>query len=499
LVILENSKHSSASLSQRGLVSVTWNLLSNSSRIVISVIRSVLLARWLPVRIFGVYALASSIIGLTVTLPNFGMGGAFLHRTLETKDEEETAAAHFTLQTIFAAVWAMLLSGISYLFATGPLRVALLFLTATTFCRQLTQTPRLILIRRIKHRRLAILQIVNTAFITLVSLGLALRGIELWALLATDLVQVALTIIAFYMYRPVWRPRLAWSPKIIRYFLRFGSRNVWSILLAKALDRVDDLWTGYFLGKAELGFYSRAYRFATYPRQALAVPVNSIAGGVYAELKGDRLHLSQAFFRINAVLVRTGFFFAGLLMLIGPEFIEIVLGPKWLPMLNTFRLMLVFTLFDPIRATIDRVFIAVGEPGKLVKTKLIQMAVMIAGLFILGSYFNIDGVAIAVNMMLVVGIVILLWQAKAYVDFSAYKMFFFPGTAFAAAVGTVFAVLKIGNASGVWQITVTKIFIFSATYFGILSIFEYRQIKDVITLLFAILRSRNEKRIEVTK
>ncbi|MBW2094694.1 MAG: oligosaccharide flippase family protein, partial [Deltaproteobacteria bacterium] len=409
---------------------------------------------------------------------------------------EETAAAHFTLKVIFAAIWALMLVGGTCLFTIGPLRVALLFLTATSFCMQLVQTPRLILVRRVTHRRLAVVQITNTVFITLIPLGLAFRGVELWALLATNLIELLLTVFAFYIYHPVWIPRLTWSSDIVRYFLRFGSRNVWSILLLKALDRVDDLWTGYFLGKAELGLYSRAYRFATYPRQALAVPINSVASGVYAELKGDRLHLSQAFFRINATLVRTGFCFAGILMLVGPEFIGIVLGPKWLPMLNTFRLMLIFTLFDPIKTTVDRVFIAVGKPEILVKTKLIQLGVLIVGLFTLGAYFHIAGVAVAVNVMLVAGMVVLLWQAKAYVDYSALKLFAFPGVAFVTAAGTVYAVLHFAKVSEAWQVVTMKISIFLVVYFGVLIISECRQMKDMMALFIGILRPNNKRKIE---
>ena len=54
-----------------------------------------------------------------------------------------------------------------------------------------------------------------------------------------------------------------------------------------------------------------------------------------------------------------------------------------MPMLDAFRLMLVFTLFDPIKITVANLFIAVGEPEKVVRTRFIQAAVLIAGLFLL--------------------------------------------------------------------------------------------------------------------
>jgi O-antigen/teichoic acid export membrane protein len=399
------------SLAHRSVTSVTWNVAASLIAVGVLFVRSVLLARLVPVYVFGIYALAGSIVGLTVIVPNFGMGGAFLHRAPETADEQQAACVHFTLKLMFTVVWASLLVLGAFLFTSGETRTALLLLTATTAGIELAQTPRLILTRRVVHRRLALMQILKVVLTTLVAVGLAWRGEALWALLAANVVSLALTIVALYVWRPVWRPRMVWSPAVMRYFLRFGSRNFPAVALMRALDRIDDLWTGLFLGKTPLGYYSRAYTFATYPRKVLAAPVNMVAGGTYAELKGDRKRLSRAFFRTNAFMVRSGFFLAGLLALIAPEFIGLLLGAKWLPMLDAFRLMLVYTMLDPMKITVGNLFIAVGKPGHVARARAVQLAVLVGGLFLLGLPLGITGVALAADGMLVVGMAILLWQA----------------------------------------------------------------------------------------
>ena len=145
----------------------------------------------------------------------------------------------------------------------------------------------------------------------------------------------------------------------MRYYIAFGGRTVAASILEWLLGRADDLWLQLYSTPQALGYYARGYTFATYPRRIVAAPINSVIGGTYAELKEDRLRLSQAFFRTNALLVRSGFLVAGLLALTAPEFIRIVLGTKWMPMLDVFRLMLVFTLIDPIQAATSSLFVAV--------------------------------------------------------------------------------------------------------------------------------------------
>jgi O-antigen/teichoic acid export membrane protein len=463
---------------------VVWQTLSNLGRIIVSFARATLLARWLPVEVFGIYGLAHSWTVLSGEVANFGMGGAFLHRTTDTEDEEQAAAIHFTLKILFTLGWANLMVAGAFLFAKESIQMALLVLTATEAGVHLTQTPQMILHRRVIHRRLALLELVGSISITIVSVGLAWHGATLWALLAMDIVLLGTRVIMLYVWRPVWRPRLAWSPSAVRYFLRFGRHNFLAHLFARALDRADDLWTGIWLGDTSLGFYSRAYEFATYPRKILSRSINVVTTGTYAELKDDRLRLSKAFFRANAFLVRSGFFLGGLMVLAAPEFIRLVLGEKWLPMLTPFRLMLVFTLLDPINITIANLFTAVGEPERVAKARGLQLAVLIAGLFTLGPLLRISGVVLAVDVMLIVGIVTLLDWAQIHVDISLKKLLFAPALALLLGISSYLGLDVLMDVEGSdWMTGLIKIIVFSIIYGGALLLFEYQQLSDMLLFL----------------
>lgn len=480
-------------LARRTVTSTFWNMVANATKAVVLFVRSILLARLLPVEVFGIYGFAAAIVSLSTIVVNFGMGSAFLHHAPETKDEERAADVHFTLKLILTLVWVVVLVAGAFAFTSGPNRLALVFMTLTTGGIQLAETPRLLLVRRIVHRRLALIELANALLTTLLAVGLAWQGLTLWALLATDLVTLTVTFFFLYIHKPVWRPRLAWSPPVVRYFLRFGSRNFLASVLWTALDRVDDLWTGAYLGETSLGFYSRAYRFATYPRTVLAAPISSVAIGTYAELKDNRLRLSRAFFRINAFLVRSGFFIAGLMALVAPEFIRLALGAKWSPMLDAFRLMLVFTLLDPLRKVLSHLFTAVGKPEQVVPSLLIRMIVLVVGLFVLGPWLGIIGVALAVDMMLVVGIVTLLWQAKSYVSFSLRRLFAIPGLALVSGMFLARGAVALPGVLGSdWRTGSVKLVAFSVVYSTILLVTERRQVVEMLSLVGHLRSSKHQ-------
>ncbi len=483
------------SLAERSITSVAWNVSANLFKIGILLARSILLARLLPVETFGVYALATSIVTFSGILPMFGMGGAYLHRAPETADEEQAAAVHFTLRLALTTAWAIILIAAAYLFTQNSLRLALIVLTLAFAGIYLTDTPRIVLTRRVDHRRLAILDLLTALTTTIVAVMLAARGYGLIALLATDVVTLVLAVLVLYIWQPVWRPRLLWMRETVRYYLRFGSRTMVGGALSEALDNMDDIWVGAYLGNLALGFYSRAYTFATYPRRVLAFPVNMVAGGTYAELKEERHRLSQAFFRANALLVRSGFLMGGLLVVIAPEFVHLALGEKWLPMVPAFQLMAVFTLLDPIRVTVSQVFVAVGQPERIIHVRLVQLVALVAGLFAFGRPLGIVGVALVVNIVLLVGLVPLLHGARAYVDFSSRRLFAVPivavsVAALTATAGAWAACLRL-TCPNDWLTAITKGGLFLLIFGGILLMMERQAMSEMLASLQAVFRDRS--------
>lgn len=477
-------------LKSRSLSSSFWSIIANGIYLFIALLRSILLARWLPIEIFGIYTAARAFVEITSILPDFGMDGAFLHRAQEVEDEQSAAAVHFTLKLIFTTIWVLGLLGFQWIFPNEFDLVALILILSTTAVSHLSQTPALILSRRVVYRRLSLIQVVNGLISFLVAIYLVIRfrqtghsSFALWALLSAHLVLSITNVFVLYVWRPVWRPKLQWDSSIIKYYLGFGGKNFLGTLLTQVIDRVDDLWTNFFIGEKGLGLYSRAYTFATYPRELLARPINQVTAGTYAELKHDRLTLSKAFFRANAFLVRSGFYFGGLLFWIAPEFIFLVLTDKWLPMLTVFRLMLVFSLFEPLKTAVSRLMVSVGDAARPVPVRLLQLLILIIGLFTLGPVWGIEGVAIAVNLMLIVGLVILFRQLQDYVDISLKRLFMIPAIALIAGmIVTGIVSINILPAQPELVALLLKTAVYSAVYLPILIIFEGKELLEVVNI-----------------
>ena len=461
------------SLAQRSVRSATWATFTTIAALPVNFVHSVLLARLLPVEYFGIYAGVNSVLVLSSTFFEFGFTNAFLHRSPETEDEGKAASAFFTLRLIFETLWALSLIIFGWIAFSDLRRFVLIVLVVASYTYRLTLTPKALLIRRVQHRRLALIDLAASVISALVSILIAFLYQSIWALLVSSLIMTAASITGFYIWKPLWKPRLSWDWQIVRYYFGFGSRNLVNNILDSALDNLDNLWTNFYLGDALLGFYSRAFKFSIYPRMILATPITSVAIGTYAELKQDRKRLTRAFFQTNAFLTRAGFFLAGWLAVIAPYFIQLLLGERWLPMLTAFRLMLIFAMLDPIKGTISSLLIAVGDPQKISAVRIAQLIVLIAGLFGLGTRFQTAGVAMAMDLMVVTGTILSILYVRPYIDISWIKLFSAPLVSIAIAVGaTWFLGAQLSSSLSFWWTAGIKTLLFPIIYFTILFAME---------------------------
>jgi len=270
---------------------------------------------------------------------------------------------------------------------------------------------------------------------------------------------------------------------LMRWFWDFGVKVWTGGVLTFVLDRFDDFWVGLTLGQASLGLYSRAYEFARYPRSVVGVPILSVFYATFARLQTDRLRLSKAFFRATSLIVRVGFLFSLLFILTAPEFIQL-LGTQWLPMQMTFQLMVIYTLLDPLMMAAGRLLTAVGHPELAAKSRGIQLLIFVPIVILFSLWQGIVGVAIAADVMAVVGIFILFHHARKFVDFSIRTLFFWPTVALVATAVPILLLTPTWQQLNPWLALPAKLLLITLIYATILWLTEREQLMSNLKIIW---------------
>jgi O-antigen/teichoic acid export membrane protein len=460
-------------------------------------VRSVLLARLLAQEDFGVVALALFFLSITNQLGGFGLTSALIHRT---EDLEEAVPTHFFLSIGFGILTFALVILASpillHFYSEQPQMVwALLGFSAVDLFRAVNATPQAVLYKELEFGYIATVDVVSAVLMTIVAPLAAWAGLGFWSLVVERAVGVITRSTMLWVIRRPWRPRWHFSTSMARWFLRFGGFVFASRGLTFLLDQFDDFWTGTVLGPTQLGYYSRAYEFARYPRRVVANPVMTVFFPTFAKLQHNRLKLSQAFYRVISLIVRVGFLFAGAFMLVAPEFIRIFLGERWMPMVFTFRLMLIYTLLDPILNAAGQLTVAVGAPQARTWTKLAQLVFFVPAVIVGARAWGIDGVAVAADLMLLVGMVGLFPQLRKWVDFSARRMLGFPLLGLALGLAAGFLVEQRLAPSSDWISLLIKAVAFTLLYVAVMLLFERKEYRRNLQLLLEVIQSSRRRQV----
>ena len=275
-----------------------------------------------------------------------------------------------------------------------------------------------------------------------------------------------------------WRLSFHFSRSEAVSLVRFGQHVFSANLLGILLDRFDDFWAGTIFGPTPLGYYSRAYEFAQYPERVLATPITNVFFSAYAALQSNIESLSKAFFRSSGFLIRVGFLMTVVLGIATPEITAILFGGNWLPIVPIFRLMLLYVMLNPLYVNLSYLLVGVGHPELLNRARWIQVLVFIASVIGLAYFWEIQGIAVAADLMMLCGVILLMVYGRRFVRYSLSRMLLIPSIAGIAAVGIGIGVSLVSEQVNMWQVLVLKLLLVSSVYALIVYFAERRIILE---------------------
>jgi O-antigen/teichoic acid export membrane protein len=154
--------------------------------------------------------------------------------------------------------------------------------------------------------------------------------------------------------------------------------------------------------------------------------------------------------------------------------------------------MLIFTLLDPIRLTVANIFITQGKPEILIRVRFIQLIFLIFGLVILGGTLGIAGVALAMDGMLLIGMIIMFIRARDFVDFSVKEMFLNPTIALFIGLFITSLIIIIPDfPTDYWFSAGIKTISFIGVYVICMLILEYKRILLMSVWIISLLKKES--------
>lgn len=391
-------------LAHSTLAGVTYQYAATAANGVVQVGVIAILARLIAPVEFGRVGLATAYIGFWALFAAFGVSSALVQRPDLT--ERDLRAGH-TLALVLGAGAGVLV------FLTAPLAARLLgsesltdlirALSATFILGSPGTVAEAMLQRNFEWQRLTWLNLRSSLAQSACSCLLAALGLGAWALIGGNLLYTLLRTILLLRAHPYPKAPLLRGSEA-RALIRFGRSFTAARLLNYGAQQGDNVVVGRVLGLEPLGYYSRAFKLMMQPVTNFGLVLTRVLFSIMSRLQEEAERLRTAYLTGLAIISLVSGPLAALMVVLGPEIVQVLLGSRWGPAIVPFQILslgLVLRLPNLMTYTID------GFTGSIAKRGL-REGLFAAGVIIgalAGVPFGLEGVATGVLFGVVVNYV----------------------------------------------------------------------------------------------
>jgi O-antigen/teichoic acid export membrane protein len=357
-----------------------WSFVERFGQQGIQFFFSVALARLLVPDDFGIIGMISIFLLLSATVVDAGFGQALVQKKEISATDTSTvfwfsvaAGVIMTSAICLAAPW------IADFFGQPILKPITRLAACQTLISSFSVVQRALLQRDLLFRLRAKITLAAVIISGLVSVGMAFFGFGVWSLALQTFIYVLVMNIGFWIFHP-WRPSITFKSSSFKELYRFGSK----ILAAGVLDTVFVNLLSVIIGKfyppAALGFYTRAQNLVRLASNSISGVLGQVNFPVLARIAHDREQTVRVFSKVllfSVMLIAPAMFG---LMAAAPQIIEVLLGPRWLPVVPFLVPAGIIGIAFPIQYLNQNVLMSLGRSDAFLKLEIARKAVV--GIFL---------------------------------------------------------------------------------------------------------------------
>ncbi len=373
--------------------SIAWTGLAKAIAQGFSWVATLLVARFLSPRDYGLYGMASLFFWAIQALGEFGIGAAIIGRRALTAEKTSHLNGLSVLFGLACAAVVMASAGPLSVFFSAPDLFEVILVTALVFpITSLRTVPAALLQRDLRFRVLGAVDVWQAAVSAGALLGFALLGWGYWSLVLANVVGAAFGTTALLAIRnhPMRFPR----SHVIGDLTTFGREVVASRFGWYAMFNADFLVAGRALGAVPLGNYSLAWSLASLPVEKISLVVTRVALPYLATAASRVGGLRDHMIGMTRGLALLTFPAAVGIGLVADLLIRVVLGSKWEAAVLPLRILALAVPIRSIATLFPQLTTALGRTRFGMYHAALSAVVMLAG-FVIGSRYGPVGIAAA--------------------------------------------------------------------------------------------------------
>jgi O-antigen/teichoic acid export membrane protein len=355
--------------------SLAWTYLAQALNFVLTFGSTVIVARLVNPRDFGIFAMASAVSTVINVLMQFGLA-KYLMR--ETELSRDLLRSVFTVNVIMTALYvSMLLVGASAagsLFGSAEVGQFLLIFALFPLFAMMEFIPAALCSRNMRFGVIAALSVVRAVVMAAATVMFALKGFAYMSFAWAQVLAWVATAICYNVI--VWRPDV-WRLRVkgIRSIVQFGAQMIGISGVSQLSTRAGEMALGSMLGLNSLGLYTRA---SGLPTTLMATIYGAGSNVIFSRLSQDLRdtgEFHQTYLRFMRLMLGILWpMMLGLAILAQPV-IFILYGAKWQAAATPLTFLTVASALTVAIGMTSEIFVLRRETQRQVKLESVRSTV----------------------------------------------------------------------------------------------------------------------------
>ena len=371
---------------------LVWAFAERIGAQLVSFVISILLARMLLPKEYGVVSLVMVFINLANVFISNGLGESLVQK--QDADETDFSSIFYCGLAISVALYAglfFLAPVVADFYDNELLRPVLRVLALVMPITAVNSVQNAYVSRNMIFRKFFVSTLAGTIGSGVIGVLMAFSGFGAWALVAQYCSNAVFRTASLFVVIP-WRPKLLFSWRKTKGLLKYGSRIMGAEFINSGYAQLRSLIIGKIYSSADLAHYQKGNSFPSLVITNINTAVSKVLFPSMTKLSHDREQLKQ-FTRKSLRLTSYVIFpmMAGLIAVAKP-LILLLLTETWLEAVALLQILSLQWLVQPVQTANWQIIKAMGRSDLCLKLEVLKKSVGVL-LVIASMYVSVEALA----------------------------------------------------------------------------------------------------------
>lgn len=377
---------------------VIINFISKYSNIIMQLLISVILARLLSPKDYGIVAVVTVFTTFFSLIADMGFGPAIIqNKELKEKDINSIFSFTFYIACLIAIIFSIFSIPISLIYKNKVYISIGILLSISLFFSCLNIVPNALVNKNKEFKKLGERVVMTTIISGAITIITAILGLKYYSIVINSITNSIIMFIFNFKGSNIKfsfkfeRESIDRIKNFSKYQFLFNVINYFS-------RNLDNLLIGKFMGSTSLGYYNKAYTLMLYPIQNLTNVISPLLHPIFSEFQNDKEKIYNSYMKIVKILSLIGILVGVYCFFASKEIVLIMFGIQWSNSAKYFKILSISLWFQMITSSTGGIFQATGNVNKLFKCGSITTGITILCILVSSSFRSIEIISLGVSI-----------------------------------------------------------------------------------------------------